>query len=167
MRKTKKTKEPLNPLDIALLFGDSSDSLLNCARRDIGDAATEAIARRAHSDRCRAAATPERVCGFDREYVDFVIRNPPPIAGPDSAYSVTPWLGDARKRGPTIPHLSRYCLMVFGGALGISLMTNNPAVRDASVIRRVRLPNTAPIPFELIAQFEKSQYPRRNQGGND
>ena len=70
--------------------------------------------------------------------------------------SVTQWLDFCRRRGVTIPHLARYCLMTLSEALGIPVVADHPAVRAASAVRRVKLPRTAPpIPFSLIELFEE------------
>ena len=81
-----------------------------------------------------------------------------PFYGSAAVPATAQWLDHVRLRGETVPHLSKYCLMAFGGAMGIKLTIDHPAVRAAVSVTRLKSTKTAPAaPLGLIEKLEETE----------
>ena len=145
--------------EIAIMFAGASSILNECLASSLDNTKSTAFMKRALSNRCRTTRTMNKVCRFTFEFIQFAHAEfpPLPISGPSSQFTIVAWLDHIRERGPTLPHLGRYCLLAFSEALGIDLPVHAPAVRAAALAARSKPPKSAEgMPLELVLALQHS-----------
>ena len=150
-------KPLMSPLELGKVFAGASQILLNAEAAQMETDDLVYLIDRAFSNRCRTDATRTRVCRFVQGFVEFALlrETPAPFYGGEAVFTVVQWLDAVRRRGQTVPHLARYCLMAFGEALGVRFPIDHPAVAAAAANRRTKSVKSAePIPFQLVVKLE-------------
>ena len=156
-----------DPIFIARLFESQSTLLHACFKADFDENELREFAERALSKRCKTARTRGRVLKFVLDYYDFArTRNPPaPFFGESSVISISNWLDLLKFRGPSVPPMARYSLVVFSEALGLNLPVNHPAVISSAKCPR-GIAKCAPcLPTELVFRLEKEACNREQPEG--
>ena len=165
-RPKKKSKRPrlgginrpksMSAPQLVKIFAGAAQLLSDCNTASLTEDEMSALVDRSMSNRCRSEATRLRVCSFAQGYLEFALHrgNPLPFYGSAAVPAVVQWLDHVRLRGETVPHLAKYCLMVFGESMGIKLPVDYPAVRSAASAKRlVPVKSAQSMPFEFLEKL--------------
>ena len=157
----------IKPLVIASLFADKSTLLNACFAAKFSENDMENFVEKALSNRCRTSKTRNNVLRFVLDYYDFAItRVPPaPLTGPSAVITISCWLEFIAGRGPSVPAMGRYALVVFSEALGVDLPLNHPAVVKGTKIPKPSAKHAPPLTVEFLVALETQAINRENPEG--
>ena len=157
----------ITPLKIASLFSAQS-TVLNArftarfSENDISEFAVKAL-----SNRCRTAKTRTNVLRFVLDYHVFASNRipPAPTIGPGAVITISCWLEFLAGRGPSVPPMGRYALVVFCEALGISMPLEHPAVIKGAKVPKPSAKHAPPLAVEFLVELETQAIKRENPEG--
>ena len=111
--------------------------------------------------------TRKNVLRFVSGFHDFASANQPPspLAGEAAVITITCWLDVVACRGPTVPEMARYALVVLAEALGINLPLSHPAVVKATKLTKPKTKHDPIIPAEFVSLLEKEATNKVNLEG--
>ena len=114
-------KDPrIDPLFATRLFSHASSIFTACTQAKFSEVDLTNFVAKALSNRCKCEKTRRNVLRFVLSFHDFAMacHPPAPITGNAAIITLTNWLDLVAFRGPTVPPMARYALVVFTEALG-------------------------------------------------
>ena len=90
---------------------------------------------------------------------------PAPIAGDAAVITLTNWLDLVAFRGPSVPPMARYAIVVFTEAMGVSIPVNHPAVVKSTKIPKAKPKHAPVVPTDLVLLIEKEATNPNNPEG--
>ena len=157
-----------SPWETILLFRNESTLFNAIKNAHTGPDETRTVFHCAFSARCSSPAGLRKICKFAAAYHQFCVRPTPNLAlvGPDSVVPLAQWLLSLHGRGRTVSRTAKYCLKVFGEALGLDFQVSHPAAMAAVTSKVVKLTKQAPcIPLETIKVIERLSHDPRYPSG--
>ena len=146
----------VDPLVAARMFAPHSSLFSACLLAKFPDSDLSNFATNALSNRRRRSRTRAKVLRFVLEFHDFSVSrsDPAPIAGPESAVAISCWLEVLSSRGPAVPPMARYSLVVFTEALGVDMPPKRPEVTQWAKLRKPPTRHAPPASWEFIPKLE-------------
>ena len=111
--------------------------------------------------------TRTNVLRFVLDFYDFAnSRTPPaPTTGPSAVIPISCWLEFLAGRGPSVPPMGRYALVVFREALGVDMPLEHTEVIKWTKLPKPSAKHAPPISVEFLVGREKQAINRENPEG--